>query len=43
MSLRFQPQPVAETAVWLAGRAATWEQRLTAVSPVAAAQRTEPA
>jgi DNA-binding transcriptional ArsR family regulator len=41
MRYRIQPQPVAETAAWLAGRAAKWEHRLTAVSPVAA-QRTEP-
>ncbi|HEX5292794.1 MAG TPA: metalloregulator ArsR/SmtB family transcription factor [Streptosporangiaceae bacterium] len=42
MRYRIQPQPAAATAAWLAGRAAKWEQRLTAVSPVAAARRTEP-
>ena len=37
MRYRIQPLPLVETAAWLTGLAAMWEQRLTAVGPVAAA------
>ena len=37
MRYRVKPLPLAETAGWLTGLAAKWEQRLTAVRPVPAA------
>lgn len=42
MQYRLQPGPAAETAAWLAGRAAGWEQRLGASRPGAAAKPARP-
>ena len=43
MRYRIHPQPLDETAAWLAGLAAQWEQRLTAIRSIAeAAARADP-
>jgi DNA-binding transcriptional ArsR family regulator len=43
MRYRIHPQPLDETAAWLAGMAAQWEQRLTAIRSIAeAAARADP-
>lgn len=43
MRYRIHPQPLDETAAWLAALAAQWEQRLTAIRSIAeAAARAEP-
>jgi DNA-binding transcriptional ArsR family regulator len=43
MRYRIHPQPLDETAAWLAGLATQWEQRLTDIRSIAeAAARTDP-
>jgi DNA-binding transcriptional ArsR family regulator len=43
MRYRIHPQPLDETAAWLAGLAARWEQRLTDIKSIAeAAARADP-